>query len=107
MFGEFSKQFGCIYNRWAEKQKDVPAAELYQWQQDQVIPLLVEVQTADDWQTMDRIPPVGPLAARDLVVPIDLAQIKGNMVNVRLSCGFMFWEVDQAGLDLTPNLGYR
>ncbi|GEO04940.1 hypothetical protein AAE02nite_26040 [Adhaeribacter aerolatus] len=104
LFGEFTKQFGSIYNRWAESQKGVPAAELNQWQQDQGIPLLVEIQTTRGWQVVEWIPPVGPLAARDLVVPLNLAQVKGEVVNVRLSCGFMFWEVDRAGLDFTPDL---
>ncbi|KAA5543469.1 hypothetical protein [Adhaeribacter rhizoryzae] len=104
LFGEFTKQFGSIYNHWAEKQKAVPAADLYQWQQEQGLPLLVEVQTTAGWQVVERIPPVGPLAARDLVVPINLTQVKGKDVNVRLSCGFMFWEVDRAGMDFTPNL---
>jgi hypothetical protein len=104
LFGEFTRQFGSIYNRWAGKQKDEPAAKLYQWQQDQGIPLLVEVLTTKGWQVVERIPPVGPLAARDLVVPVDLTQVKGGRVQVRLSCGFMFWELDRAGMDFSPDV---
>lgn len=104
LYGAFTRQFGSLYNHWAEKQKDVPAAELYRWQQEQEIPLLVEVLTAKGWQVVERIPPVGPLAGRDLVVPVDLAGIKGEMVEVRLSCGFMFWEVDRAGMDFSSSL---
>jgi hypothetical protein len=104
LYGEFTKQFGSIYNRWAEKQKDVATAELTQWQEDQGIPLLVEVQTAAGWEVVERIPPVGPLAGRDLVVPVNLQNVKGEKVNIRLSAGFMFWEIDRAGLDFSPNL---
>jgi hypothetical protein len=104
LYGAFTRQFGSIYNRWAEKQKDEPAAKLYGWQQEQGIPLLVEVRTPQGWQVVERIPPVGPLAGRDLVVPVDLAKVKGELVQLRLSCGFMFWELDRAGMDFTPNL---
>ncbi|WP_210489321.1 hypothetical protein [Rufibacter aurantiacus] len=103
LYGEFMKQFKGIYNRWAEKQKDVPAADLYKWQREQGIPLLVQVKTSEGWQEVERIQPVGPLASRDLVVPIDLTKINSPSVQVRLSCGFMFWEVDRAGMDFTPD----
>ena len=104
LYGEFTKQFGSIYNSWAEKQKDVAAAELNKWQEEQGIPLLIEVQTAQGWQVVARLPPVGPLAARDMVIPVNLTDVKGEVVNVRLSCGFMFWEIDIAGMDFTKNL---
>jgi hypothetical protein len=104
LYGEFTQQFGRIYNRWAEKQKAVAAADLMRWQEEQGIPLLVEVQTATGWQVVERIPSVGPLAARDLVVPVNLKNVKGRAVNIRLSAGFMFWEIDRAGLDFTPDL---
>jgi hypothetical protein len=104
LYGAFTRQFGSLYNHWAEKQQDVPATALYRWQQEQGIPLLVEVRTAKGWQVVERIPPVGPLAGRNLVVPVDLADVKGEVVQVRLSCGFMFWEVDRAGMDFSPNL---
>lgn len=107
MFGEFTKQFGALYTSWAEKQKDVPAEEHNQWQEEQGIPLLVEVRTAQGWRKVEQLPPVGPLAGRDLVVPLDLAGVKGEVVEVRLTSGFLFWEIDQAGMDFTENLPVR
>ncbi|WP_205503359.1 hypothetical protein [Rufibacter psychrotolerans] len=107
LYGEFTRQFGGLYNSWAQKQKDEPAAKLLQWQREQGIPLLVEVQTPAGWQVVERIPPVGPLASRDLVIPIPLAHHQEDTVQVRLSCGFMFWEIDQAGMDFSPNLPLR
>ncbi|MGV3641840.1 MAG: hypothetical protein ACO1NZ_15050 [Adhaeribacter sp.] len=104
LFGEFTRQFGTIYNRWAEKQKDEPAAKLQAWQHQQGIPLQVEVLTRQGWQVAATIPPVGPLAGRDLVVPLDLSQVSGRQVQVRLSCGFMFWELDRAGMDFSADL---
>ncbi|GAB3528941.1 hypothetical protein GCM10027443_07490 [Pontibacter brevis] len=104
LYGSFIEQFGASYTSWAEKQKDVPAKEHEQWQKDQGIPLTVEVETAQGWLTVGQVPTVGPLAGRDMVIPFDLAGVKGDVVNVRLSCGFMFWEVDQAGIDYSLNV---
>jgi hypothetical protein len=105
IFGEFTKQFGSVYNSWAGKQKDVPAQEHHQWQQEQGIPLLVEIRTSQGWKKAAELPPVGPLASRDLVVPLDLSETGNNtLLEVRLSSGFLFWEIDQAGMDFSQNL---
>jgi hypothetical protein len=104
IYGEFIELFGSAYTTWAKQQKDVPAQEHVQWQQEQGIPLVVEVKTAKGWKAVGQVPTVGPLAGRDMVIPFGLADVKGDMVNVRLSAGFMFWEIDQAGLDFSDNL---
>ena len=104
IYGEFIAQFGASYNTWAGQQKAVPAQVHKQWQQEQAIPLLLEVETAHGWETVGEVPPVGPLAGRDLVIPFNLEEIKGDLVHVRLSGGFMFWELDQAGLDSSEDL---
>jgi len=43
------------------------------------------------------------MAFRDLVVPIDLSKIHSNSVEIKLECGFMFWEIDYAAIDFSPN----
>lgn len=104
IYGEFIQKFGASYTTWATQQKDVPVQEHMQWQQEQAIPLLVEVKTQDGWRTIGQVPTVGPLAGRDFVIPFDVDATKGDEVNVRLSSGFMFWELDQAGIDFSENL---
>ncbi len=104
IYGEFISLFGASYTAWAEQQKDVSAREHWKWQQEQGIPLVVEVETIDGWTAVGELPTVGPLASRDFVIPFDLKRVKGEEVHVRLSSGFMFWEIDQAGIDFTENL---
>ena len=50
------------------------------------------------------MPVIGPLASRDVVVPLPLtaADPASPTVDVRLTSGFMFWELDAARLDATP-----
>lgn len=46
---------------------------------------------------------VGPLAARDLVVPVDLRKHTGEEVRLRVESGFLFWELDYAAMDFTED----
>jgi hypothetical protein len=94
-----------MYNRWATKQRAEPRAKLAQWQWDQGIPLTVHLQTEAGWQLVEAVPSVGPLAARDLVIPIDLTGLASQQnIKLKLSGGFMFWELDYAAMDFSPNV---
>ncbi|MCA8830705.1 hypothetical protein [Hymenobacter pini] len=104
LYGEFTKKFGSYYPQWARTQHDVPARELREWSEQQGIPLEVFVETPAGWQSVARIPPVGPLAARELVVPFQLpATAAAGPVRLKLETGFMFWELDYAAVDFSPN----
>lgn len=103
LYGAFIEKFGTAYNPWAAQQKTQPAAINRQWGLDQSIPLKVYVETGHGWQLAETIPTVGPLAARDVVVPLDFSAAPAGPVRVKLACGFMFWEVDYAALDCSPN----
>lgn len=104
IYGKFNEQFGTYYNTFAEEQKKVPAGKNIKWTLDQQIPLSVYVETEKGWKFVDYFNSMGPLAARDLVMPIDLTDVKGETVRVKLQCGFMFWEVDHASMDFTENI---
>jgi hypothetical protein len=105
LFGEFTQQFGSLYPTWAASQKKESYQKLSQWQIDQGIPLSVYLETSTGWQLVDRIESVGPLASRNLVVPLNLAAVKTkDTFRVKLAAGFMFWEIDYAGIDYTNNL---
>ena len=104
MYGKFNEQFGTYYNTFAEKQKKEKSQKLNQWSLDQNIPLSVFIETEAGWKFVDYFNSIGPLASRDVVMPIDLTQVKGEKVKIKLECGFMFWEVDYAAMDFTENV---
>ena len=65
----------------------------------------VYLWTSDRWEFIDRITTVGPLAFRDIVIPIELSTIANDSrVKIKLESGFMFWEIDYLGIDFTENL---
>ena len=104
VYGKFNEQFGTYYNTFAEKQKKVSARKHNQWSLEQNIPLSVYVETESGWKFVDYFNTIGPLASRDMVMPIDLTDVRGENVRVKLQCGFMFWEIDYAAMDFSENI---
>lgn len=102
-FTEFTKLFGSFYNKYVEKQRTANRDTLVNWTVKQSLPLSVYVKQNNQWKLVEHIPTVGPLAARDICVPIDLSKINSPDVEVRISCGFLFWEVDYAAMDFTDD----
>lgn len=104
IFGKFNSELGRRYEKIEEKQKTVPAEEKRQWLIEQGMLLEVQLKTADGWNTVDYVDMVGPFAARDLLIPIDLTDHEGEVVEIRLAGGFHFWELDYAAIDYTENV---
>ncbi|MEI7734835.1 MAG: hypothetical protein WCI49_05185 [Ferruginibacter sp.] len=103
LYGELAKGFGKYYGTYIKQQQRKPAAELLQWTKDQRIPLEVAVQTNSGWKKITSIPTIGPLATRNMMLPIDLSGIKGPVTAIKLSSGFMFWEIDYAAIDYSED----
>jgi hypothetical protein len=104
MFARFTEQFGTWYNEFAAQQKTAPAAESRQWSLKQGIPLSVQIYTGARWEDAGYFDVLGPLAAREMVMPIDLSRVKDKDVRIRLRCGARFWEVDYAAMDFTADV---
>ncbi|MCJ7757669.1 MAG: hypothetical protein MUP24_05940, partial [Gillisia sp.] len=103
VFGKLNQQFGTYYPQFQKDQQAVSLEKSTKWMQEQNIPLSVYLKTATGWELVDRINTVGPMASRDIAVPIDISKVAGNKVIIKLETGFMFWEVDYAGIDYTEN----
>lgn len=101
LYGELAKGFGKYYPAYIKKQHNKPASELLKWVKDQQIPLEVRVKNATGWQTVTAITTIGPVATRQIVVPVDIPEPDAAVVEIKLSAGFMFWEIDYAGIDFS------
>lgn len=106
LYGEFTQKFGSSYAKWQEKQKNSPAAEQIRWTEEQHIPLSVAVKTAAGWMEVKKLKSVGPLANRTMAIPVPLEQVTGDKIEIRLTTGFMFWELDYAAMDFTATTDY-
>lgn len=104
IFGKFNEQFGMYYSTFQKEQQYLPAEEMKKWANAQNIPLSIHLKTKHGWQLVDQIKTVGPMAMRDIAILIDLKDVNGDMVQIKLETGFMFWEVDYVGMDFSENI---
>jgi len=99
--GQFFKQFGGKYDKWYNKQKKNPAAKQQKWSLEQGIPLSVYIKQNGAWKFVDYYNVVGPVAEKDMVMPIDISALTSDTVELKLESGFMFWETDYVGMDFS------
>ncbi len=99
LYGELAKGFGNYYGTYIKQQEKKPVAELLKWTKEQQIPLEVSVRTSSGWKKITDITTIGPLATRNIVVPVDLPESNETVTAIKLSNGFMFWEIDGAAID--------
>ena len=97
--GQFLDMFGSRYDTWYARQSKPDAAMDPNWSLNQGIPLSVYLKRDGEWQLVDYFPVVGPMADRDLVMPIDLSGVDTDSIELKLECGPKFWEIDYVALD--------
>ena len=102
MYGKFNEQFGSYYNTFHKKQRKLPKETCEKWRSNQYIPLAVYVKQNNEWKFIENINTVGPLSSRDIVVPIPLTDTN-EKIQIKLVSGYMFWDLDYAGMDFSKN----
>jgi hypothetical protein len=73
-FGELTKLFGNRYEEFISWQGKRSPEKTLQWQKDQRYPLMVYLETSAGWQFVDNFDLIGPLGAREMVMPVDIVQ---------------------------------
>jgi len=107
ILGQFLDLFGNRYDRWYARQSKPDKSLDKDWALNQGIPLSVYVKQAGEWKYLDHFPVVGPMADREMVLPLDLSSIKDSVIELKLQCGAKFWEIDYVALDAsTPQPVY-
>jgi hypothetical protein len=84
-------------------QKGVSSDEREQRSISNDFPLAIYVKKHGTWSLVDYLHTVGPLASRDFIIPINLADLESDNVEIKIETGFMFWELDFAGMDFTDD----
>ena len=102
-FGKFYEKFGSAFNEFQEKNRYQSKEETTKWMREQGLFLDVKINTKSGWKKVETLNLIGPLKNRDVVVPLNLKGLYGDSVELRLNCGFMFWEIDKIGLDYSKN----
>jgi len=98
---KFFQQMGSYYSTFQQEQQKSTQEKIYRWRADQDMPLSVYVDSGQGWALQHQVNAVGPMMYRDLVVPLDLAEVGDGPVKVRLKTGHQFWEIDRVAIDYT------
>jgi hypothetical protein len=96
-YNKATSKLGSNYNAWIEQQKQQPAATHIAWQEMQHLPLTISMNTPQGWREIRKLQTIGPLMNREVAIPLDLLP-QGKEIEIALSTGFMFWELDKAQL---------
>ncbi len=102
VYHEFITLFGKNYSKWVEKNKDQTKEKRELWMREQGILLQVEVKTDKGWQSAGEVDLMGEANFNSIVVPVKIPPSSKNL-EIRLRSGFMFWELDYAAVDFSPN----
>ncbi len=99
--GQFLDLFGEKYDLWYSRQSGKNGDMDPDWARKQGIPLSVYLKQDGHWEFVDYFPVIGPMAEREVVMPLDLSRVKGKDVELKLECSSRFWEIDSAALDFS------
>ncbi|MFD2202007.1 hypothetical protein [Shivajiella indica] len=91
MYGEESKAF-------METMNTKSAEELYQWQEMNLVPLIVSVKTPEGWKEIRQTRFVGPVMNREIAISLEGLDLSGPTVEVSFKTGFLYWEIDRISL---------
>lgn len=103
LYGELAKGFGSYYTTYIEQQRKKPTAELLKWVKEQQIPLEVSLKVGGSWKKITDLTTIGPLATRTIALQVQLPETREAVTEIKLSSGFMFWEIDYAAMDFTED----
>jgi hypothetical protein len=103
LISKIHKLFGERYNSYSLKEAKTPGIKLRKWQLDQKIPLSVYIEKNGRWEFVDYFNIAGPMALRDDILPLNLKGINSDTIKIKLTAGFLFWDIDYAGMDFSKN----
>ena len=103
LISKFYKLFGEDYNKFSLKEERTSGNKLRKWMLEQNIPLSVYIEKNGRWEFVDYFNIAGPMALRDEIMPINLRGINSDTIKIKFKTGFLFWEMDYAGMDFSKN----
>ena len=104
IFARFHELFGKEYDCWVEKQTADLSKKMKNWAVEQKIPLLLYIEKNGKWQFIDYFNVVGPMAAKEDVLSIDISDIDSGFIKLKLEFGFLFWDIDYTAVDYSVNV---
>ena len=103
IFGEFSSLFGDQFRKYQEKQDKANRQKIERWMREQAVSLMVYIDTDAGWKLADYFPITGNGASRDMIMELNIPETKKNQIRIKIESAFMFWDMDYAVMDFSPD----
>lgn len=104
LYARFAEKAGTAYPTVMARMGQMTREERIKQQQQQDFPLAVLLKSDNgQWVRAGQFPLTGPMGWRDMVIPLDISEIQSSTIELRLETGFLFWEVDFAGVDFSDD----
>jgi hypothetical protein len=99
-FAAYLEQFGASVGQPLSKSSD----KFQQWMLQQNVPVKVWLEVGPgSWQLMGWFNLAGTQTTRRQVMLINIASVPAETVRLKLTYGFMFWEIDRVGMDFSTD----
>ena len=99
VYGRFLDLFGDKIKAWNASRQRIPREKILEWCRKQGLLLVASIDEGKGWRPVDYCDEVGPMALRDLVIPMTLNGPPDKTIRVKLEFGARFWEIDYAAID--------
>ena len=99
VYDEFSHLFGNKYQKWNSKLNERSTEEVNNYRKKAGIPLAVSIKVGDKWVDVESIDLIGEVFYNTVAVAIDPTFITDKKIEIKLTSGFKFWELDYIALD--------
>ncbi|MEZ4775638.1 MAG: hypothetical protein R3D00_20800 [Bacteroidia bacterium] len=94
----FFNAFGDQFDRWNTMMDKVPREKYEARTAERGLSMNVFIETDNGWQKAGTFHNAGVNKQKRMGLPLDLSQVSGEMVNIRLECAYKFWEIDEIGI---------
>ncbi len=96
---------GYAMSSWYEQADQSPEVKekALQFMKNQGLCLNVSVLKNGNWVDQDYFYPTGPVARQDDILELSVGDITSDTVTIKLECGALFWMIDYAAVDYTPD----
>lgn len=94
----FFQQFGNEFDRWVDMMDRVPMEKYNARVAERGMSMNAYVKTAKGWQQAGTFHNAGIIKAKTMGLELDLSEIEGETVEIKLTSAYRFWELNQIGL---------
>jgi hypothetical protein len=103
IYHRFAEMFGDKYETWRSQKDTSDPKVMEQWQKDQSLPLMVYIEKNGQWEMADYFAHTGNTATRDMIMELDVSNIKGDEIKIKMETAYQFWNLDYAVMDFSAD----